>query len=53
MTIKRMHHPLIDQLKDFDKSGPPLFYRKCNKCKYDFIGTMTQTRCAGCRHKHR
>jgi hypothetical protein len=51
MSIIGMHHPLIDQLNDFDRSGTPLFYRKCGKCKYDFIGTKKQTRCAGCRFK--
>ena len=51
MSINGRHHSLIDQLKDFDRSGPPLFYRKCGNCKYDFIGTKKQTRCASCRRK--
>jgi hypothetical protein len=53
MSIIGMHHPLADQLKGFDRTGPPLFYRKCTKFKYDFIGTKKQMRCAGCRAKHR
>jgi len=51
MSINNRHHSLIDQLKGFDRSGPPLFYRKCGNCKYDFIGTKKQTRCASCRRK--
>ena len=51
MLISGKHHSLIDQLKGFDRIGPPLFYRKCGNCKYDFIGTKKQTRCASCRRK--
>jgi predicted Zn-ribbon and HTH transcriptional regulator len=49
MQMKTVHNSLVEMVKSFDRSGPPLFYGNCTKCKYDFIGTKKQTRCASCR----
>jgi hypothetical protein len=53
MTIMMEHNCIVAQLRKFDRSGPPLFYLNCAKCKYDFIGSKKQTRCASCRAKKR
>jgi hypothetical protein len=53
MNMTTAHNSLIDRVKSFDRSGPPLFYGNCTKCKCDFIGTKKQTRCASCRAKNR
>ena len=49
MPLKAVHNSLVEMVKSFNRSGPPLFHGNCTKCKYDFIGTKKQTRCASCR----
>jgi rubrerythrin len=51
MPLKAAHNVLIDKLKSFNRSGPPLFDRNCTRCNYNFIGTKKQSRCASCRAK--
>jgi hypothetical protein len=48
MPIKVNTGP-VQKKSRFPTGGPPLVYRKCTGCKYDFIGKKTDVRCASCR----